>query len=65
MKEPARTFNLNRVSALMATMDHINRKYSKGTIKLAAEGIERVWRMRRSFKSPNYVGRWEDLPRVR
>jgi DNA polymerase V len=62
-------FNYNadfkRTSELMATMDQINRKFSKGTIKLAAEGIERVWRMRRSFKSPNYTGRWEDLPRVR
>ena len=62
-------FNYNadfkKSNELMATMDQINHKYSRGTIKLAAEGIERGWRMRRSFKSPNYTGRWEDLPRVR
>jgi len=61
-------FNYNAHSEkntkLMEIMDSINRKYSKGTIKLAAEGINREWRMRRSFKSPNYTGRWEDLPRV-
>jgi len=45
-------------------MDTINKKYAKGTIKLAGEGIERPWKMRRSFKSPNYTGNWDDLPKV-
>lgn len=49
---------------LMTVMDTINKKYAKGTIKLAGEGIERPWKMRRSFKSPNYTGNWDDLPKV-
>jgi DNA polymerase V len=49
---------------LMKVMDTINKKYAKGTIKLAGEGIERPWKMRRSFKSPNYTGNWDDLPKV-
>jgi DNA polymerase V len=56
--------DFKRSTNLMTTMDQINRKYSKGTIKLAAEGIERTWRMRRGFKSPTYTGEWSDLPRV-
>lgn len=49
---------------LMTVMDTINKKYAKGTIKLAGEGIERPWKMRRNFKSPNYTGNWDDLPKV-
>ena len=52
-------------SKLMTTLDSINSKYSKGTVKLAAEGTEKVWAMRRSFKSPNYTGDWSNLPVVR
>ena len=47
---------------LMATMDRINKKYAKGTIKLASEGTDKVWAMRRSFKSPNYTNDWNELP---
>ena len=47
---------------LMATMDRINKKYTKGTIKLASEGTDKVWAMRRSFKSPNYTNDWHELP---
>jgi DNA polymerase V len=53
-----------KASNLMATLDNINKKYSKGTIKLASEGTEKAWVMRRSFKSPNYTGDWAELPRV-
>ena len=51
-------------SNLMATLDSINSKYTKGTIKLASEGVEKVWVMRRSYKSPNYTGDWRELPKV-
>lgn len=51
-------------SNLMKTLDCINKKYAKGTIKLASEGTDKYWAMRRSFKSPNYTGEWEELPRI-
>ena len=47
---------------LMLTMDRINKKYAKGTIKLASEGTDKIWSMRRSFKSPNYTNDWNELP---
>ncbi|MGY1490703.1 translesion error-prone DNA polymerase V subunit UmuC [Methylobacillus pratensis] len=50
---------------LMAAMDEINRKYARGTVKLAAEGITPNWTMRRAFKSPNYTTDWEELPKAR
>ncbi|HSI95806.1 MAG: DUF4113 domain-containing protein [Methylophilaceae bacterium] len=49
----------------MGVIDRINMKYSRGTIKLASEGIQKAWAMRRSFKSPNYFGDWKQLPKVR
>ena len=51
-------------SNLMTTLDSINNKYTKGTIKLASEGVDKVWAMRRSFKSPNYTGDWNEIPKV-
>ena len=51
-----------KASNLMTTLDNINKKYSKGTIKLASEGTKKAWVMRRSFKSPNYTGDWSELP---
>jgi DNA polymerase V len=57
--------NSGKKDQLMTTMDRINKKYSRGTVKLASEGIQKAWVMRRSFKSPNYTGDWKQLPRVR
>ena len=48
--------------SLMSMMDRINKKYAKGTKKLASEGTDKVWTMRRSFKSPNYTNNWNELP---
>ena len=59
------TLGEDKASKLMDTLDNINQKYSKGTIKLASEGINKAWVMRRSFKSPNYTGDWKEIPLVR
>lgn len=50
--------------ALMTVMDSINSKYSRGTIKLASEGVHKLWAMKRGMKSPNFAS-WEELPEVR
>jgi DNA polymerase V len=49
---------------LMATMDKINRKMGKESIKLASEGFKRPWKMRQENKSPSYTTRWDDVPRT-
>ena len=59
------TQNGERSSKLMDTLDSINQKYSKGTIKLASEGIHKTWVMKRNLKSPNYTGSWKELPLIR
>jgi DNA polymerase V len=50
--------------ALMEVIDRANALWGSGTLKLAAEGVEKNWQMRRGHKSPCYTSRWEELPRV-
>jgi len=56
------TLGEGKASKLMDTLDSINQRYSKGTIKLASEGIHKAWVMKRGLKSPNYTGEWKELP---
>lgn len=46
---------------LMITMDKINRKMGKESIKLASEGFKRPWKMRQENKSPSYTTNWEEI----
>jgi DNA polymerase V len=54
----------NRSGSLMDTVDKINGKYRRSTVHLASEGVDGSWSMRRSFKSLNYTGDWDELPAV-
>lgn len=50
-----------RSQKLMVTLDRVNGKYGRGTLRLAAEGVEKVWQMRRGNLSPRYTTEWECL----
>ena len=50
-----------RSQALMSVLDGINSKYGRGTMHLAAEGVEKVWQMRRGNLSPSYTTKWDEL----
>ena len=49
---------------LMNTIEHINQRFGKSTMRLAAEGYARPWAMRQELKSPAYTTQWSDLPVV-
>jgi len=49
---------------VMNLMDRINGRYGRGSVMLAAEGIERRWYMRQEFRSPSYTTRWHDIPSI-
>ena len=51
----------SKTNNLMTTMDNINRKMGKESIKLASEGFERPWKMRQENKSPSYATNWKQL----
>jgi DNA polymerase V len=48
-------------SKLMSTLDQINNKMGKESIKLASEGFKRPWKMKQENKSPCYTTSWSDL----
>ena len=51
----------SRSQKLMSTIDQINAKIGRESIKLASEGMNYAWRMRSSKKSPKYTSSWDDL----
>ena len=54
-----------RSIALMETVDAINERHGRGSIRLAGEGRQSDgWRMKRERKSPCYTTKWDDIPCV-
>lgn len=53
-----------RNDKLMATLDAINGRYGRGSLRLAAEGVTKSWQMRRGNLSPRYTTDWEGVPRA-
>ena len=49
---------------LMAAMDQINGIWGRGSLRSAAEGIQKDWKMKREKKSPGYTTCWDQLPTV-
>lgn len=52
----------NRTDKAIETMDAINQKWGRSTIKLASEGAKKSWAMRSENRSPCYTTKWADLP---
>lgn len=54
----------DRSSLLMKSLDGINQRYGKGSLRFAAEGFDKPWSMKRDRSSPAYTTQWTDLPRA-
>lgn len=54
-----------RRDALMNTLDQINERMGRGTVRLAREGLEQSWRTRSRTRSPAYTTRLAELPVAR
>ena len=50
--------------SVMRTIDQINYRHGNSTIKLASEGVEKKWAMRRERVSPCYTTRFDELIEV-
>jgi DNA polymerase V len=48
-------------TALMQTLDRINRRMGSGTVQLLGEGIRKSWSMRRENVSQRYTTEWDEL----
>lgn len=53
-----------RSAELMATLDRINQRMGRGTVRLAAVPYEAGWAMKQALKSPGYVSRWSELREI-
>ncbi len=49
---------------LSTVMDDINKKYGKGSVKLAGEGIDKEWDMSRNMLSKRYTSDWNELLKI-
>ncbi|MBN1900159.1 DUF4113 domain-containing protein, partial [Candidatus Sumerlaeota bacterium] len=54
-----------RNKTLMQLVDRINKKLGANTIRFAAEGMKKEWRMRRRLLSPRYTTQWSEIPVVK
>jgi DNA polymerase V len=53
---------------LMQTLDGVNKRYGRGTIKLASAGTQtqhNLWQMRQLRMTPRYTTNWDELGIVR
>lgn len=48
-------------TALMQTVDTINKKYKKRALYLAATGTQQQWKSKREYCSPQYTTKWDEL----
>ncbi len=56
---------VHKKERLMTVFDHINQKFGRHTMKLAAEGFDESCAMRSAQKSPHYTTQWSDVLRVK
>lgn len=50
---------------LSKIMDDINSHYGRGTLRIASEGLNPHWAMKRKYLSPNYTSEWPDILKVK
>jgi len=50
---------------LIQTLDAINRRYGRSSIRYAGEILSQRWRMRQQFKSPSYTTNIHELLTIR
>jgi DNA polymerase V len=48
----------------MAAVDTLNNRYGKRTMRFAAELVAQQWRPKYLLRSPRYVSRWNELPKI-
>ena len=49
---------------LMDTLDGLNKRYGRGTVKVSTQGAYKQWQMKQENKSPDYTTDWHAMPVV-
>ncbi|MDQ8052250.1 MAG: Y-family DNA polymerase [Pedobacter sp.] len=55
------TYGNERQQGIATLMDDINNRYGRGTLRLAAEGFDKTWKMKQDYLSKQYTTNWKDL----
>ena len=58
-------YDRKKSDSLMKTLDAINYRYGNSTLKIAAEGVDKRWKMQRKKISPCYTTRFNEIMIVR
>ena len=52
-------------AAIMKTLDAVNSKYGRDTLKIAAQGSGEKWKLRQEKLSPCYTTKWDEIITIR
>jgi DNA polymerase V len=66
--EPAEDKSVDERARLMQTLDTVNDRWGRGTLKVGSARIGQVprnWSMKQERRTPEYTTAWKDLPLVR
>jgi DNA polymerase V len=58
-------YDNSKQQTLSGLMDNINARYGRGSLRIAAEGYEKTWRMKQDFLSKKYTTCWQDIVTTR
>lgn len=62
---PQRQADRQRSEQLMATLDDLNRKMGRGTVKFGMPSPNAAWHLRCANRTPRWTTRWEEIPCIR
>lgn len=62
---PDRAADRERSERLMSTLDELNQKMGRGTVRLGVRRHDAAWQLRCAHRTPRYITRWDELMRVR
>ena len=57
--------NRHKQAVIMKTLDEINFKYGRDTLKIAVQGSGEKWKLRQEKLSPSYTTDWKDIIKIR
>ncbi|MDT0501126.1 MULTISPECIES: Y-family DNA polymerase [unclassified Halomonas] len=64
LESPQSAAERERSEKLMATLDALNQRMGRGTIKLGMPSPSAAWHLRCANRSPRWTTRWKELPTI-
>lgn len=59
------TGQFDKSRARMQAIDAVNARYGKRTVLYAAEQLAKTWQPKHHLRSPRYVSKWDELPKLK